>query len=97
MGNCFGQKSVSANTRAGAAPEYVDVKGGKHESVVRSKQGVKDLKKIYNIQEKALGKGCFGKVYLATDKKDSDFKVAIKVINKSKLSSEDLKGILDEV
>ena len=73
------------------------MKGGKHDTVVHSRQGVKDLKKIYNIQEKPLGKGSFGKVYLASDKKDQDFKVAIKVINKSRLSSEDLKGIMDEV
>lgn len=36
-------------------------------------------------------------MYLGSDKKNPDFKVAIKVIKKSKLSDEDLKGIMDEV
>lgn len=55
------------------------------------------MKKQYDIQQKALGKGTFGKVYRAVDKKDPDHVVAIKVLNKSKMSAEDLVSIMDEV
>ena len=39
---------------------------------------------------KVLGSGSFGKVFMANNKKDPSIKIAIKVINKSGLSEEDL-------
>jgi calcium-dependent protein kinase len=41
-----------------------------------------DLKEQWELSSKCLGEGAFGKVYLGTNKKDPEFKVAIKVINK---------------
>lgn len=81
----------------GSEPQYVAHQQGKTAHVASSKQGVKQLKKQYEIREKALGKGTFGKVYMGQDKKDASHKVAIKVLNKSKMSEEDLKSIMDEV
>lgn len=43
------------------------------------------MKEQYNIDKIELGEGSFGKVFKATNKEDSDIKVAIKVINKQKL------------
>lgn len=98
MGNCFGSKQGGAGGPSGIKKaDYVDVKKSNRASDVSVKQGVKHLKKVYNVKEKPFGKGAFGRVYLGSDKKNPDFKVAIKVIKKSKLSDEDLKGIMDEV
>ena len=97
MGNCFGPKTPSANASGGISKQqYVDYKQTKHGEAM-SRQGVKDLKKIYHIKEKPLGKGSFGKVYLAHDKENPEFKVAIKVLNKKKMTSTDLRSIMDEV
>ena len=98
MGNCMGSKTAKANVPPGAGGnQYVDHQAGKTANIATSKQGVKQLKKQYEIREKALGKGTFGKVYMGTDKRDPTHKVAIKVLNKSKMSAEDLKSIMDEV
>jgi serine/threonine protein kinase len=47
--------------------------------------GAPELKMLYNIG-KVLGSGSFGKVFLGENKADTEMKVAIKVISKSKLS-----------
>lgn len=49
--------------------------------------GVKELKLNYRIASdtKVLGAGAFGKVFLSESIADRSFKVAIKVLNKSKL------------
>lgn len=99
MGNCFGPKTNSAGGGSGgitSKQQYVDSKESRTGEAM-SRQGVKDLKKIYHIKEKPLGKGSFGKVYLAYDRQDTSFKVAIKVLNKAKMSSADLRSIMDEV
>ena len=44
-----------------------------------------------------LGKGSFGEVYKAFDKKNPEFEVAIKVLRKSKMSTKDLAHVMDEV
>ena len=44
-----------------------------------------------------LGKGAFGKVYKAVDKMNSELEVAIKVLNKDKMTKKDLKHVMDEV
>lgn len=51
------------------------------------KQGAKELKANYQIDTntKVLGSGAFGKVFMTFNKNLTDFKVAIKVMNKSKL------------
>lgn len=50
----------------------------------------------YNIG-KLLGNGSYGKVYLATNKANPEFKVAIKVINKTDMDEEDLESLKAEV
>ena len=64
---------------------------------VKSLATVVDLKATYDIDQKVLGAGSYGKVFLACDKKDKDFRIAIKVINKSQLSEEDLESLKNEV
>ena len=59
--------------------------------------GVHQLKLQYDIDRNVLGKGAFGKVYKGVDRKNPEFKVAVKVLNKSKMSSNDLKHVMDEV
>ena len=55
------------------------------------------MKAQYDIETKVLGKGAFGKVYRATDKLNAEFKVAIKVLNKDKMTQKDLQHVMDEV
>ena len=64
---------------------------------VKITQGVKELKQQYVINKERLGTGSYGQVYLAVDRKDPDQKVAIKVINKQRMSKEDILAIMDEV
>ena len=64
---------------------------------VKITQGVKELKQQYVINKERLGTGSYGQVYLAVDRKDPDQKVAIKVINKQKMTKEDILAIMDEV
>ena len=59
--------------------------------------GVHQLKQTYEIDKTIVGKGAFGKVYQGVDKKNPEFKVAIKVLNKHKMSSKDLAHVMDEV
>jgi calcium-dependent protein kinase len=51
---------------------------------------------LYNIKN-VLGTGSFGKVFLAENKADNSHKVAIKVISKSKLTSEEVESLHFEV
>jgi hypothetical protein len=50
----------------------------------RSQQGVNELKMNYSLEGKVkvLGVGAFGKVFMSTNKLDTNFKVAIKVLDK---------------
>ena len=50
-------------------------------------QGVHELKQNYHINAdtRVLGAGAFGKVFLAKNKHDASFEVAIKVLDKVKL------------
>jgi calcium-dependent protein kinase len=59
--------------------------------------GVKELRKQYDIQRKPLGQGSYGQVFKATNRKDKDFIVAIKVIEKTGLSKEEIDEIMNEV
>lgn len=60
--------------------------------------GVHELKLNYRISAdtKVLGAGSFGKVFLSENIEDPTFKVAIKVLNKSKLK-DDIEQIKEEV
>ncbi len=56
------------------------------------------MKKNYHIDKntKVLGVGAFGKVFLTTNKFDTNIKVAIKVLDKQRLS-DSLDVIMDEI
>ena len=49
------------------------------------------------VPKTVIGKGSFGIVYKGTNKKDSKSVVAIKAIDKSKLSKQEIDEIHDEV
>jgi len=54
------------------------------------------IKMKYKIENKILGAGAFGKVFMATSVTDENSKVAIKVMNKKKLE-QDLDQLKDEI
>lgn len=60
---------------------------------MRFNQGVTQLRQNYDINPKLLGTGSFGKVFMATNKSDSSHRVAIKVLNKSKLTPDEIREI----
>jgi calcium-dependent protein kinase len=70
---------------------------GKKHKFVQSKASVKELKLAYDINMECLGSGSFGKVFLAVNKNDKDMKIAIKVINKNKLTEDDMGALKNEV
>ena len=86
MGNCLNLKAKSA-----------DHHHGKERKFVQSKANLADLKETYDIDQKVLGSGSYGKVFKACDKKDKSLQIAIKVINKTKLDEEDLISLKNEV
>lgn len=55
------------------------------------------LKAQYDIDKRIFGSGHFGKVYKATNKADPSITVAIKVIDKRNLKSDDLQMIMTEI
>ena len=57
----------------------------------------KELKATYDIDRNVLGKGSFGTVYKGTNKQNKNHKLAIKAIDKSKLSDEEINDIHEEV
>ena len=83
MGNCLKAKEDSHH--------------GKERKFIQSKATLADLKETYDIDQKVLGSGSYGKVFKACDKKDKTLEIAIKVINKSKLDPEDLESLKNEV
>lgn len=56
-----------------------------------------EIKKYYEVDSATLGKGAFGKVFKARSLTDKNFQVAIKVLDKSNMSSRQIKGIGSEV
>jgi len=67
--------------------ERPDIEGNIY---VKSKAKVEDLRKQYTITPKPLGEGSYGKVFKATNIKNEKMEIAIKTINKSQLSDEEL-------
>lgn len=59
--------------------------------------GVSQLKRYYDVSKVVLGKGNYGKVFLATKKSDPSMNVAIKVMSKLNLSNDELLNIQTEV
>lgn len=64
---------------------------------VKITQGVKELNKQYKIQRKPLGAGSYGQVFKATNIKNEEHVVAVKVIEKTGLSKEEINEIMNEV
>ena len=73
-------------------------KTSKSKSFIRTKQSATELRLQYNIdQRKFLGRGQFGKVFVAKNIKDPSIKVAIKVINKKGMRTDELEDLVQEV
>ena len=53
----------------------------------------KELKATYEIDQNILGKGSFGTVYKATNKKNKNQLMAIKAIDKLNLTEEEIESI----
>ena len=88
MGNCINSKNGNG----------VDYKSGNTRLKTTQKQGAKELKLNYQIDNntKVLGSGAFGKVFLTFNKHNVEHQVAIKVMNKKKLENH-LEAIQEEV
>ena len=56
-----------------------------------------DLKNAYVFDDKCLGSGSFGKVFLATNKADPSIKIAVKQITTKGLSDDDLEMLNNEI
>jgi len=78
---CVTPKNKDVNSKY---PAYLEI------NKRRSLQGVKELKKVYKIDDNTvtIGQGVFGKVYKTTSLDDPTLWVAIKVIEKSKVKVE---------
>ena len=72
-------------------PKNMEMRG-----YVRSRADDRNLRAIYEIETKVLGSGSYGNVFRAVSKRDRTIKVAIKVINKSLLSEDDLESLKNE-
>lgn len=64
---------------------------------MRTKANSKDLKTAYMMDKDILGKGSFGTVYKATNRGNHDMKIAVKAIDKKRLSIEEIDDIHKEV
>jgi len=71
----------------------------KSKAIIRpmSKVALDEIKKYYKIDSTALGKGAFGKVFMAESITDKTFKVAIKVISKKNMKKKDVEELGEEV
>ena len=56
-----------------------------------------DLKVTYDIDKNRLGKGSFGSVYKGTNKKNPNSQLAVKAIDKKKLTIAEINEIHNEV
>ena len=56
----------------------------------RFKSSIEEMKKLYNISDRILGEGAFGKVYLAESNLNPNIKFAIKIIRKSLITKEQI-------
>lgn len=64
---------------------------------VRSSASSKDLKQLYTMDNQILGKGSFGTVYKGINRFNPNMTVAIKAIDKRRLSPEEIDDIHKEV
>ena len=76
-----------------ASKSVIEGKPRRGSSFVKSRANVSSLNATYNINKKCLGRGSFGKVFLATNKNDEEMKVAVKVINKSGMREDELTDL----
>ena len=71
--------------------------GPRKENYKKTMLNYKDLRATYDIEKGVLGKGSFGTVYKASNKKNKEQKLAIKAIDKKMLSPEEIEKIHEEV
>ena len=69
----------------------------KKQDYAKTQANFKDLYRTYNIDKNRMGKGSFGTVYKGTNKEDSSTQLAIKAIDKTKLSQKEVAEIHEEV
>jgi serine/threonine protein kinase len=62
-----------------------------------SKAKLKDLNKLYKINLTYKSKGSIGKFYEATSRKNPDYKIAIKIVEKRDMDEEELMNLAREV
>ena len=58
---------------------------------------MKDLNKLYKINLTYKSKGTFGKIYEATSRKNPDYKIAIKIVEKRDMDEDELTNLAREV
>jgi serine/threonine protein kinase len=66
-------------------------------SIVKVKAGLKELMNNWNLDKKCVGVGCYGQVFLATNTQDPTVHVAVKILNKSKMSLTEQQAVKREV
>lgn len=62
-----------------------------------TEKAVNDIKRLYKLNHNEIGAGAFGKVFEGQSLYDPSIKVAIKVLNKKKMSKKDKEAIGEEV
>ena len=62
-----------------------------------SKGRLQDLNKLYKINLTYKSKGTMGKIYEATSRKNPDYKIAIKIIEKRGMNQDELTNLIREV
>lgn len=58
----------------------------------RFKYSIEEMTKLYTITDIILGEGAFGKVYLAESNLNTDIKFAVKVVQKSLITKEQIRS-----
>ena len=62
-----------------------------------SKARLKDLNKLYKMNLTYKSKGTFGKIYEAHSRKNPDYKIAIKIVEKRGMDEDELTNLAREV
>lgn len=86
------QQSTIKINKTGPIPEK-----RKDEEVHYIADATKEVRRLYNVQQKLLGAGAFGKVYLAESREDAKIKFAIKILNTRKMNPQLVNQMQNEL